>query len=399
MWPSMCAEKMVNEDASLITIYYGADVAEGPGRRAVRGPRRGIPRLRRGGAERRPAAVLLSGRGGINAESYDGSGSDAGFVLSGRTNHEPFAFADSGNRPGTAEGAERRGNLDGAGSGADAAAGLSRSAPNVTPLCARFRPGECAAAGARARQRRATGSSAPGSCSLPSVFVTDGDEVDAGRRLVQSAVAEKAADRGARSFCCTARPRCAKGRSAAGQRPPSSRSGGLICPSTAPFPACPRGHARNWWSAALEVCRRPVAGRAARGPRSGATACASATSPCAAPIFPEPRGGARPRRGGASPLRNCCCIRWRCSLLRADRARGRAAEFRRMRTLEDFWKRACPFRPPGAQRRVLSRDGARSAARTQAMARLVQGDVGCGKTAIAFGGHAHGLQAAACRRR
>ena len=50
---------------------------------------------------------------------------------------------------------------------------------------------------------------------------------------------------------------------------------------------------------------------------------------------------------------------------------------------DSFWD-TLPFPPTGAQRRVLSeiRD---DLCRPYAMARLVQGDVGCGKTAIAFG--------------
>ncbi len=48
-----------------------------------------------------------------------------------------------------------------------------------------------------------------------------------------------------------------------------------------------------------------------------------------------------------------------------------------------YW-RALPFPPTGAQRRVLHEIAADMAG-TNAMARLVQGDVGCGKTAVAFG--------------
>ena len=47
-----------------------------------------------------------------------------------------------------------------------------------------------------------------------------------------------------------------------------------------------------------------------------------------------------------------------------------------------FW-RSLPFRPTGAQRRVCAQVRADMAG-TRAMARLVQGDVGCGKTVIAF---------------
>ena len=51
--------------------------------------------------------------------------------------------------------------------------------------------------------------------------------------------------------------------------------------------------------------------------------------------------------------------------------------------IDAFW-RACAFAPTGAQRRVLE-EAARDMASPTAMARLVQGDVGCGKTAIAMG--------------
>ncbi len=50
--------------------------------------------------------------------------------------------------------------------------------------------------------------------------------------------------------------------------------------------------------------------------------------------------------------------------------------------IEAFWSRL-PFAPTGAQRRVLAEIAADLRA-PKAMARLVQGDVGCGKTAIAF---------------
>ena len=50
---------------------------------------------------------------------------------------------------------------------------------------------------------------------------------------------------------------------------------------------------------------------------------------------------------------------------------------------DDFW-RTLPFAPTGAQRRVLS-EIAQDMANEKAMARMVQGDVGCGKTYIALG--------------
>ncbi len=50
---------------------------------------------------------------------------------------------------------------------------------------------------------------------------------------------------------------------------------------------------------------------------------------------------------------------------------------------EEYWA-GIPFRPTGAQKRVLTEIAA-DMRRDTAMARLVQGDVGCGKTAVAFG--------------
>ena len=50
---------------------------------------------------------------------------------------------------------------------------------------------------------------------------------------------------------------------------------------------------------------------------------------------------------------------------------------------EQFWQQM-PFPPTGAQRRVLE-EVASDLRRSRAMSRLIQGDVGCGKTALAFG--------------
>ena len=50
---------------------------------------------------------------------------------------------------------------------------------------------------------------------------------------------------------------------------------------------------------------------------------------------------------------------------------------------ERFW-RSLPFQPTGAQRRVLD-EVIGDLRRKRAMSRLIQGDVGCGKTALAFG--------------
>ena len=51
--------------------------------------------------------------------------------------------------------------------------------------------------------------------------------------------------------------------------------------------------------------------------------------------------------------------------------------------VSDFWSHM-PFSPTGAQKRVLD-EIVGDLRRTRAMSRLVQGDVGCGKTALAFG--------------
>ena len=50
---------------------------------------------------------------------------------------------------------------------------------------------------------------------------------------------------------------------------------------------------------------------------------------------------------------------------------------------DEFW-RSMPFAPTNAQKRALEQIGADMAS-PRAMARMVQGDVGCGKTAVAFG--------------
>ena len=56
-----------------------------------------------------------------------------------------------------------------------------------------------------------------------------------------------------------------------------------------------------------------------------------------------------------------------------------------------FWA-SMPFPPTGAQKRVLE-EVAADLRRERAMSRLIQGDVGCGKTALAFGGIAMACQA------
>lgn len=68
--------------------------------------------------------------------------------------------------------------------------------------------------------------------------------------------------------------------------------------------------------------------------------------------------------------------------LRGERARGVAIPADE-RQCDAYWA-ALPFPPTGAQKRVLSEIAADLSA-PYAMGRLVQGDVGCGKTALAFG--------------
>ncbi len=58
---------------------------------------------------------------------------------------------------------------------------------------------------------------------------------------------------------------------------------------------------------------------------------------------------------------------------------------------EQFWQ-TMPFPPTSAQRRVLD-EVADDLRKTRAMSRLIQGDVGCGKTALAFGAIAMVCQA------
>lgn len=68
------------------------------------------------------------------------------------------------------------------------------------------------------------------------------------------------------------------------------------------------------------------------------------------------------------------------SLLRGEKAQGVQIDGG---DPEKFW-RALPFLPTNAQKRVLN-EIADDLASPRAMARMVQGDVGCGKTAVAFG--------------
>ena len=83
------------------------------------------------------------------------------------------------------------------------------------------------------------------------------------------------------------------------------------------------------------------------------------------------------------------------ALFRHTHREGIAIEFEDA-ALEAFWS-ALPFAPTGAQRRVLNEVAADLRAK-RAMARMVQGDVGSGKTAIAFAAialaHAGGYQSA-----
>ncbi|NLD82529.1 MAG: ATP-dependent DNA helicase RecG [Clostridiales bacterium] len=68
--------------------------------------------------------------------------------------------------------------------------------------------------------------------------------------------------------------------------------------------------------------------------------------------------------------------------LRGERARGVSMDAPEEGIGEYF--RSLPFPPTGAQKRVLSEIAADLRAET-AMGRMIQGDVGCGKTALAFG--------------
>ena len=70
------------------------------------------------------------------------------------------------------------------------------------------------------------------------------------------------------------------------------------------------------------------------------------------------------------------------SMLRGQKENGFALPIG-MDAPEQYW-RAMSFSPTGAQRRVLSEIAA-DLRKDRAMSRLVQGDVGCGKTALAFG--------------
>ena len=79
-----------------------------------------------------------------------------------------------------------------------------------------------------------------------------------------------------------------------------------------------------------------------------------------------------------------------------SRGRGGGALAAPIDAVEEFWKRL-PFSPTGAQRRAV-REAAADMARTTPMNRLVQGDVGSGKTAVAaalcWQAAKNGLQAA-----
>ncbi len=68
--------------------------------------------------------------------------------------------------------------------------------------------------------------------------------------------------------------------------------------------------------------------------------------------------------------------------LRGERSRGIAIEAPE-EAVAAYWS-SLPFPPTGAQKRVLNEIAADLAA-SSAMGRMVQGDVGCGKTALAFG--------------
>ena len=80
---------------------------------------------------------------------------------------------------------------------------------------------------------------------------------------------------------------------------------------------------------------------------------------------------------------------------RQERRQG-APFFGTAEALKRYWE-AIPFRPTGAQSRVLQ-EIADDLGKERAMSRLLQGDVGCGKSLVAFGAialaHAAGYQAA-----
>lgn len=68
----------------------------------------------------------------------------------------------------------------------------------------------------------------------------------------------------------------------------------------------------------------------------------------------------------------------------SGKKRNKACPFRTDRRDEERYWASLPFEPTGSQRRVLN-DIADDLKKDSAMARLVQGDVGSGKTAVAFG--------------
>ena len=76
--------------------------------------------------------------------------------------------------------------------------------------------------------------------------------------------------------------------------------------------------------------------------------------------------------------------------LRGERAKGIVINVPE-KGVDAYWS-ALPFPPTGAQKRVLSEIAADLAA-PSAMGRMIQGDVGCGKTALAFGAMALTAQA------
>ena len=76
--------------------------------------------------------------------------------------------------------------------------------------------------------------------------------------------------------------------------------------------------------------------------------------------------------------------------LRGERAKGIVIDAPE-KAVDAYWA-SLPFPPTGAQRRVLSEIAADLAA-PSAMGRMIQGDVGCGKTALAFGAMALTAQA------
>lgn len=88
------------------------------------------------------------------------------------------------------------------------------------------------------------------------------------------------------------------------------------------------------------------------------------------------------RRSGVLPFEDMLLYQAAVRLMRDGRGPGPCLATP-AGAAEAFWG-AMPFAPTGAQRRTLG-EIARDLATPHAMARMVQGDVGSGKTAVAMG--------------